>query len=396
VAAIVASDRRPLVLHVVHSFDTGGLENGVVNLINNMPGDAYRHAVLALTAVTDFRQRVRRNDVEFISLHKPPGHTLWQYPRLYELFCRLRPQIVHSRNLAALEVQPVAWACGVPVRIHGEHGLDLSDTDGISKVRYQRIRRLYKPAVHHYTALSPDLRGYLIDKVHVPRERITQICNGVDGYRFRPASNGPEHIAGCPFDPAQHWIVGYVGRMQAIKNPMLLAQAFVRAIALVPGLRSRLRLVMVGEGPLRARVRGELQAHGVDHLAWLPGDRVDVPDVMRGLHAFALPSLSEGISNAILESMASGLPVLATDVGGNADLVLAGQTGHLVPSGDVHGMALRLVQLAGDTQRAMEMGRAGRARMEARFSLGAMVAAYQAVYDQQCRRACAVPTLAQP
>lgn len=394
-AAVVASDPRPLVLHAVHCFDTGGLENGVVNLINHMPGDAYRHAVLALTAVTDFRHRVRRNDVEFIALHKPPGHTVWQYPRLYELLRRLRPQIVHSRNLAALEVQPVAWACGVPVRIHGEHGLDLSDTDG-SKVMYQRIRRLYAPAVHHYTALSRDLRSYLIDKVHVPRERITQICNGVDGSRFHPARNGPTAIAGCPFDPTQHWIVGCVGRMQAIKNPMLLAQAFVQAMALAPGLRSRLRLVMVGEGPLRAQVQGELQAHGLDHLVWLPGDRDDVPDVLRGLHAFALPSLSEGISNAILESMASGLPVLATDVGGNADLVLADQTGHLVPSGDVHGMALRLAQLAGDAQRAMDMGRAGRARMEARFSLGAMVAGYQAVYDQQCRRACAVPTLAQP
>ena len=67
-------DSRPLVAHVVYRFDTGGLENGVVNLINHMPAQAYRHAVVALTEVTDFRRRVQRDDVEFISLHKPPGH----------------------------------------------------------------------------------------------------------------------------------------------------------------------------------------------------------------------------------------------------------------------------------------------------------------------------------
>ena len=73
-------DTRPLVLHVTYRFDTGGLENGIVNLINHMPSQAYRHAVLALTEVTDFSRRIQRSDVEFISLRKPPGHGVWQYP----------------------------------------------------------------------------------------------------------------------------------------------------------------------------------------------------------------------------------------------------------------------------------------------------------------------------
>ena len=99
-------DHRPLVLHVMYRFDTGGLENGIVNLINHMPPNAYRHAVLALTEVTEFRQRIQRSDVEFISLRKPPGHGVWQYPKLFKLFRQLRPAIVHSRNLAALECRP--------------------------------------------------------------------------------------------------------------------------------------------------------------------------------------------------------------------------------------------------------------------------------------------------
>ncbi|MBK9237020.1 MAG: TIGR03088 family PEP-CTERM/XrtA system glycosyltransferase [Rhodoferax sp.] len=377
-------DTRPLVLHVMYRFDTGGLENGVVNLINHMPADAYRHAVLALTEVTDFSQRVQRKDVEFIALHKPPGHGIWQYPKLFRLFRRLRPHIVHSRNLAALEVQVPAWAAGVPVRIHGEHGRDVGDLDG-SNVTYQRMRRVYKPFVHRYIALSRDLDDYLVQKVHVPQGKITQAYNGVDTDRFCPAPDGPLTIAGCPFDPAQHWLVGTVGRMQTVKDQTLLARAFVQALQTDPSLKQRLRLVMVGEGPLRAKAQGILEAAGVADLAWLPGERSDVADVMRGLHAFALPSLAEGISNTILEAMASGLPVIATAVGGNADLVHQPDTGVVVPAANVEAMARELVRLANDQERCLKMGHAGRQRVLDRFSMNAMVSTYQNVYDSQLR-----------
>ena len=381
----MSSDRRPLVLHVLYRFDTGGLENGVVNLINHMPADAYRHAVLAMTEVTAFSQRIERSDVEFISLRKPPGQGVWQYPKLFKLFRQLRPQIVHSRNLAALEVQAAAWAAGVPVRLHGEHGRDVDDLAGDNRT-YQRMRRLYKPFVHHYVALSRDLADYLVHKVHVSPDKITQAYNGVDTERFCPGPAGPVPIDGCPFNPAQHWLVGTVGRMQTVKDQTLLAQAFVQALALAPNLKANLRLVMVGEGPLRAQAQAVLDQAGVGNLAWLPGERGDVPAVMRGLHAFALPSLGEGISNTILEAMASALPVVATAVGGNADLVLQGQTGFIVPAADPQALAQQLVALAANPERAHSMGQVGRQRAVNCFSMQAMVSTYQGVYDQQLQR----------
>lgn len=378
-------DARPLVLHVMYRFDTGGLENGVVNLINHMPANAYRHAVLALTEVTDFRHRVLRSDVEFIALRKPPGQGVWQYPKLFKLFRQLRPDIVHSRNLAALEVQVPAWAASVPVRIHGEHGRDVGDLDGSNRT-YQRMRRVYRPFVHHHVALSRDLATYLVDKVHVPPANITQAYNGVDTQRFSPAPNGAQPIAGCPFDPAQHWLIGTVGRMQTVKDQVNLAQAFVQALGTAPQLAPRLRLVMVGDGPLRAQVQALLEAAGLADLAWLPGERTDIADILRGLHAFALPSLAEGISNTILEAMASALPVVATDVGGNADLVAQGQTGYIVPAADPQAMARHLIDLANDAAQARRMGQAGRQRVQDNFSMLAMVSTYQRVYDQQLRR----------
>jgi len=369
----------------MYRFDTGGLENGIVNLINHMPGDAYRHAVLALTEVTDFKQRISRQDVAFRSLRKPPGQGFWQYPKLFRLFRELRPQIVHSRNLAALEVQVPAWAAGVPVRIHGEHGRDVGDLDG-SNVTYQRMRRVYKPFVHHYLALSRDLDDYLVETIRVPKTKITQVYNGVDVDRFSPAISGSSRISGCPFDPSVHWIVGTVGRMQTVKDQTMLAQAFVRTLETTPQLKENLRLVMVGDGPLRAQSQAFLEQAGVADLAWLPGERNDVADIMRGLHCFALPSLAEGISNTILEAMASALPVIATDVGGNADLVADGKTGFVVPAAHPESMAQKITYLARQPDVARDMGAAGRMRVQNSFSLQAMVATYQRVYDQQLGR----------
>jgi sugar transferase (PEP-CTERM/EpsH1 system associated) len=381
-ADAMTGDARPMVAHVLFRFDVGGLENGVVNLINRMPANAYRHVVIALADVTDFRLRLSKPDVICFALGKRPGTGLKLLPRMWRLLRELKPAIVHTRNLAALEMQPAAWAAGVPVRIHGEHGRDVDDLDG-SNTALQRVRRRYAPFVHHYVALSEDLRRYLAGPVGVAPNRIDHICNGVDSQCFAlPQSGARDSIPGCPFTGAEQFIFGTVGRMQGVKDQTLLARAFVRVLEQHPALRPVLRLAMVGDGPLRAEAMAILHSGGVADLAWLPGERKDVADVMRGLDAFVLPSLAEGISNTILEAMATGLPVLATAVGGNPELVGPGVTGDLVPAGDVQALADGLARLVADRERSRALGRAGRLEVERRFSLDAMVASYQGMYDQ--------------
>lgn len=377
---IAGHDRRPLIAHVMYRFDVGGLENGIVNLINHMPPDAYRHAVISLTEITDFRQRIVRDDVQFIALEKPPGHVLWIYPQLFRLFRKLRPAIVHSRNLGALEVVVPAWAAGVPVRIHGEHGRDVGDLDGSNK-KYQWLRRIYRPFVTHFIALSRDLEHYLTARVGMLQASVAQIYNGVDAQRFHPAA-ARQPIAGCPFADPAFWLVGTVGRMQTVKDQTTLARAFVRALEVAPELKSCLRLLMIGDGPLRAQSQALLEQAGVTALAWLPGERNDVAEILRGLDCFVLPSLAEGVSNTILEAMASGLPVIATDVGGNGELVEAGRSGELVPVGDVEAMAGKIVGYARDRERARAAGQAGRAAVERQYSMAAMVLQYQRLYDR--------------
>lgn len=375
-----------LVLHVLHRFDTGGLENGVVNLINRMPISQFRHAVLAIDRIEPtFAARLGRSDVQLLALNKPPGHALKLYPRIWRLLREMKPSIVHTRNMAALEILPLAAAAGVPVRIHGEHGRDIEDMDGTGK-RQQWIRQLYSPWVHRYVTVSKELQRYLIDRVGIQTARVNQIYNGVDTECFHPAPNGRESIDGCPFQGPDLFVVGTVGRMQTIKNQTLLARAFVRALQLRPGAARALRLVLVGEGPLREQAQHIIDEAGLGALAWLPGERSDVAQVMRGFDAYALPSLAEGVSNTILEAMASGLPVIATNVGGNPELVLDGVTGHLVASKDEDALAHAMLQLLQVPHSAAAMRTEGRRLALQQYSLSSMVTAYVELYERELSR----------
>jgi sugar transferase (PEP-CTERM/EpsH1 system associated) len=369
----------------VFSFSVGGLENGVVNLINRLPERRWRHAVVALTGVSaEFKERVARPDTLFFELRKGPGHGFWLYARLYRLFRALRPAIVHTRNLAALEAVVPATIAGVPARIHGEHGRDTNDVDGTDR-KYQWLRRAYAPFVTRYVALSRDLESYLRDRVGVPSRKIEQLYNGVDTDRFRPADEGRRPISGCPFQGPEFWLVGTVGRIEAVKDQANLASAFVYALRLHPDARRRMRLVLAGNGSLRAAVERILRDGCALDLAWFAGERADVPAVMQGFDCFVLPSLAEGISNTILEAMASGLPVVATRVGGNAELVEDGVTGRLVPRADPVSLAHEIVAYFADPTAARRHGYAGRQLAERQFSLDRMVERYDQLYCEVLR-----------
>lgn len=371
----------PLVAHVIFSLGMGGLENGVVNLINHIPEDRFRHVVICLADYSDFRLRIRRSDVQLFALNKPPGKNFGVHVHLWHLLNRLRPDIVHTRNLAAMESLLPAALAGVAVRIHSEHGWDMGNLDGGNR-RHRLLRRLLKPLAHHYIALSRHLEAYLRDQVAVAPDRIAQIYNGVDADLFHPAQGGRLPLP-CPgFDGPVRFVIGTVGRMQEVKDQLTLVRAFIRLLHTVPDARQVLRLAIVGDGPLREPALAMLrQAEALD-LAWLPGEREDIPALMRGFDLFVLPSLAEGISNTILEAMASGLPVVATDVGGNPELVESGRTGRLVPPADPESMADAIRAYLDDRETCVKHGCNARATVERRFSMEAMVAGYMDVYDR--------------
>ena len=127
---MTTSDPRPLVLHIVHRFDFGGLENGLVNLVNNMPSDRIRHHILALTEVSSIASRITSENTRTSALGKREGKDLAAYWRLRKRIKALAPVVVHTRNVGTVDCQLIAWSAGVPRRVHGEHGWDIFDPDG--------------------------------------------------------------------------------------------------------------------------------------------------------------------------------------------------------------------------------------------------------------------------
>ena len=370
----------PLVLHVIHHLVIGGMENGLVNLINQMPASAYRHAIACVEDYSDFRQRIVRPEVEVIALHRSKVG-LWHVRReLFGLCRRLRPAILHSRNQSGLDALLPARVAGVPHTVHGEHGWDVDNLDG-RKWKPALLRRLHSPLVDRYLTVSKDLERYLVARVGIAPDRITQIYNGVDTARFSPTTEPRRGALPAGFCAEDSIVIGSVGRIQAVKDQATLLRAFAGLAANRPELRDRLRLVVAGDGPLLAELRKLADSLAIGPATWFPGALENIPAVLRGLDVFVLPSLNEGISNTVLEAMATGLPVLATAVGGNIELVEDGVNGRLFAAGDSAALAGLLADYASSASLRCDHSLAARRISQDRFSLQSMTNRYAAVYD---------------
>lgn len=376
----MSTDSAPLVAHIIFRLDVGGLENGLVNLINEMPEDRFRHVIICLTQHTEFRNRLSRQDVALISLEKREGKDFGMYWRLWKVLRKLRPDIVHTRNIGTLDCMPTAMLARVPHRVHGEHGRDIADVHGENR-KYLRLRRICRPMVHKFVPMSRDLAIWLHEKAGVESSKIVQIYNGVDSQKFQPAGRPRVSLPVADFATPNQFVIGSVGRMDPVKDQITLVKAFLHLRATLPDAEERIRLVHIGDGRLRDEALELMRRQGASQLAWLPGARDDIPALLRGFDLFVLPSLAEGISNTILEAMATGLPVVATRVGGNPELVTDGVTGSLVPPNDHEAMAVEIASYLEHPERVAAYGRAARERVESQFSLTAMVDGYLKLYE---------------
>ncbi len=372
----------PLIVHVIHHLVMGGMENGLVNLINRIPADRYRHCVICVEDFSDFRNRIERPDVEVLALRRSELSTMQLYRRIHAILKARRPAIVHSRNLSGLDALLPALTAGVTIRVHGEHGWDVSDLHG-DTIRSRLLRKLHRPLVNRYITVSKDLQNYLIRRIGVARSRISQIYNGVDTSRFvsagatgKPPGRMPEDFYGD-----DKIVIGTVGRLQPVKDQATLVRAFGRMAREDTQFRKHARLVIVGDGPQRDALANCIKEEALADLAWLPGARDDAAPLYQCLDIFVLPSLNEGISNTLLEAMSSGLPVIATAVGGNAELVVDDTTGKLIRRSDPIQLAGELRTYAFDANLRMRQGAAGRRRALESFSIDAMVGGYLEVYD---------------
>jgi len=371
----------PLVAHVIHSLETGGMENGLINIINRTPPDRYRHAIVCLKGASKFANRLKDKKVPVICLHSPEGHSFGLYGDVWKVLKGLEPAIVHTRNLAALEAQVPAWFIPGVKTVHGEHGRDVFDLEGKNR-KYNLLRRLIQPLVGRYISVSIDLEKWLLETLGVPGRKVRQIYNGVDQFNFLPGTNRDLTLAPYGFVSEDSIVIGTVGRLAAVKDQASLIAAFEMLLNAIPEYRGRLRLIVVGDGPMREALQRQVQELGIQESTWMTGDRQDVPALLQLLDLFVLPSLGEGISNTVLEAMATGLPVVVTDVGGNPELVEDGVNGRLVPVNDRQALANVMEQLVWREDLLKTMGSNSLEKVRTQFDWDRTVERYLDVYDE--------------
>ena len=372
----------PLIVHVIYSLSAGGLENGLINIINRIPENQYHHAIICLTGSGSFEDRIRNRATRVYALQATPGHSFRVYWKLWKIMRQLKPSIVHTRNLSALEAQIPAFFLMNRVRtVHGVHGRDVFDLEGKNR-KYNLLRKAIRPLVDRYITVSLDLKKWLINTIGVNQNAIVQIYNGVDQTLFKPGTATLPEKTKADFLPQESVVIGTVGRLAAVKDQATLIRAFSRALELLPREKQRMHLVITGDGPLRTQLETLINDLGIGEFVWMAGDRNDIPDILRLLDIFVLPSIGEGISNTILEAMATALPVIATNVGGNPELIENGVNGYLVPCSDAEKLGEYIVKLAISSSTRSRMGQASLEKVSKKFNWENTVENYLTVYNE--------------
>jgi sugar transferase (PEP-CTERM/EpsH1 system associated) len=364
---------RPVkVLHILHAFSHGGLENGIVNIINNSSPDVV-HELCVLSSAGEFLDRLRK-PIRCHELHKRPGNSAGIILQLSGVIRRSGADIVHTRNWGAFD--GVMAACFHPhvTVLHGEHGRDMSDPQGLNR-RRNLIRRAMSFRIRRFTTVSQDLAQWLTGIVGIPAGKVRVIPNGVDTGRYRPHRD-PALRKELGIAP-EEFVIGTIGRLDPVKNHAGLIRAFAMAAGKMPGAR----LVIVGDGPERDCLMTLIAGlEGVPPPV-LTGYRPDIERFYGLFDVFVLNSFAEGMSNTLLEAMASGLPIICTPVGANSELVRDAEHGRHVPPGADSEVAQALVEYCIWKNLRDQHSAQARRRVETHYSLEVMISNYIRLYQ---------------
>ena len=382
VASAPLLKKRLRVLHVVSCLGMGGTEHGVLKIIKALGGEEFEHHICAVRSVDEnFTQRMNTAATVSTVGNSRPG---FQFPlfRLARLMRHMHPHIVHTRNFGALEAIPAAQLANIPIRIHSEHGYELESLEGLPFRRRVLCRAFYALADEVFT-VSNELRDYHSKQAWRRPERIRVLYNGVNTEQFSPRPECAAPVRSEFAIPSGRIVIGTVGRIVPIKDHKTLLEA---SEILIRAGRN-IHVLIVGSGPELPRLQERAAASAeLEGRVTFLGSSDRIPELLNAMDIFALPSVSEGMSNTILEAMSTGLPLVVTRAGGNPELVEDGSVGSLFPTRDVQAFAATLSRLVDSPALRSEYGRAARRRAMEKFSLVDMVRNYRDLYREMATR----------
>lgn len=367
-------DDRPLrILQVVHGLSRGGLENGVINLLNGLPAADFEQAICCLDRRGELAARVA-SGIPIDVLGR--GRRDMRLPmRLAQVIRERQPDLIHCRNWNTWPDTVLAHrlAGGIGTLIWSFHGF----ADGCWFPNRRRFASwLLSFATDRLFAVCRDAAERFAGVCKIPKARFDVLYNGVDCARYMPVSDRAELRRRLGFE-TDELVILTVANFAPVKGHAQLLRAAELVLA---ASDRRLRFVWLGDGPERAVLQRRLADLGLDDWVQMHGSNDDVHQFLAAADLFVLPSHLEGMSNAILEAMASGLAVVAHAVGGNPELIEHDRTGLLCADGDINALADAIGRLLANDEERLHMGRAARRRARQIFSLEAMLVRYAAFY----------------
>jgi glycosyltransferase involved in cell wall biosynthesis len=380
----MASDRIEILFIIDYFHRTGGTERHLAHLIAGLQPEQFRCAVVTFDlGENPLLDGLRARGVPIINLPVGAEYT----PNAFRQALRLRSLIRSGRYDIVQTFHRKADTYGALIaRLAGAKRLVSSkrDTGEARKPRQVFFNRCLKSLFDAFIAVAEGVRVALVAREHLPLARVKTIYNGVDASAFSVPSGEQKREARARFGfAATDFVVGMVAGFRPEKNHDVFFDALLQALPRIPSLK----VLLLGIGPLIEQSRQRIARTNLAAHVQFAGDVGEVQPYLWAMDVGCLaPGSNEGFSNAVLEQMAVGLPMIVTAVGGNAEAVLEGVNGLVVPPLDAQALADALVKVHADPARAAAMGRASRARVEECFSLERMCAEHAKLYLALCGR----------
>lgn len=372
-SAPASAAARTHVAQVVRSLDTGGQEVMVARLVERLDPARFRSTVISLQGGGWLADQLQSHGFPVICLNAPEAWSPATIAQTAEILRKERVDVVHCHNRKALLYGGLAGMLAPRTRLvytkHGASHWEGGPTALLGRCVMGRSRAV--------VAVSQDIERGVIAGHWANRGRLHTVLNGVDLEHFRPRSNraAVRQSIGIPSSAP---VVGTVARLSPEKDQATLLRAFARVASVLPDAH----LLLVGDGTLRGELEALARELQIFERAHFLGERTDIAELLGAMNVFCLPSLTEGTSLTLLEAMATGLPVVATAVGGTPEVVAHETSGLLVEAGQPEQLADALVQVLQDSALAVRFGAAGREIVGARYSMQSMVERYAAIYQQ--------------
>lgn len=365
------------ILHLIYKLTCGGLENGVVNLTNFMDQEKFSNIICSLTCPDEYQYRINPERRNVYSLNKRDGNDFTLPFKIASIIKKEHIDIVHSRGWVAY-VEGILAAkliCRQVKFVFSYHGRTMEDVQYIPKRRL-RAQRILSFFVDGIMTLSEEMAKEYASLININRDKIRVLYNGVDTEKFTSTKIESDRLRKELNIEKDDYVVGFVGRINPVKD----IQTLLDAAPIVKKHIRKLKFVIVGEGDDRSRLQNYVSRNGMVNNVIFAGQRDDIADCLNIMDLYVQPSLYEGMSNTIVEAMATGRTVLATNVGGTPELIKHEVDGILFTPGNPEELAEYIKYLYDNPEKAYSLANNAYRKVIKQFSIPTMVKNYENLY----------------